>query len=287
MAGRPTVVIELAADAQHARDLSAGGVFVPGCALALNSDCELVVRGAGQGGELHLDARVVFLDPGRGAGLELVGFGPELKEQLATLAAPAAAAAPPPPDELDDWAAEWASDEVAVIAEGAAIDADAGAPGGAPALAVGSGELDVPADDAGEPAPGEPVQQRLRHLPLAQQIKRAHSAELHERILLERMYGKNVWEALLRNPRLTAPEVARIARVASLPRPLIEIIVGNGAWLQIPEVRRALLANPRLGTDQILRVLRLLSKHELKLVAVQTSYPYPVRDAARRLLRDA
>lgn len=278
-------MIELAADAQHARDLSAGGVFVPGCALELNSDCELVVRGAGQGGELHLDARVVFLDPGRGAGLELVGFGPELKEQLATLAA--APAPPDEPDELDDWAAEWASDEVAVVAERAGTGADPGADGGAPALAVGSGELDVPADDAGEPAPGEPVQQRLRHLPLAQQIKKAHSAELHERILLERMYGKNVWEALLRNPRLTAPEVARIARVASLPRPLIEIIVGNGAWLQIPEVRRALLVNPRLGTDQILRVLRLLPKHELKLVAVQTSYPYPVRDAARRLLRDA
>jgi hypothetical protein len=100
------------------------------------------------------------------------------------------------------------------------------------------------------------------------------------------MYGKAVWEALLRNPRLTPPEVARIARMGMLPRPLIEIIVGNSAWLQIPEVRRALLVNPRLGTDQILRVLRLIPKHELKLVAVQTAYPYSVRDAAKRMLRE-
>jgi hypothetical protein len=241
MSARPTVVIELATDGRQARDLSAGGVFVPGCALALLADCELVVRGAA--GELRLEARVVFLDP-HGAGLELVGFGPEMKEQLAALAG----------------------------ADGAA----------AGELAQGSGVIDVP--DEGE---GEDLHDRLRHLTLAQQIKKAHSADLQERILLERMYGKTVWEALLRNPRLTAPEVARIARMAMLPRPLIEIILGNGAWLQIGEVRRALLANPRLQTDQVLRVLRLMSRHELKLAAVQATYPFLVRDAARRLLREA
>lgn len=242
MAARPTVVIELAADAQRARDLAAGGILVPDCSLELCAECELLVRGAA--GELRLDARVVFLDPRGGAGLELIGFGPEMKEQLAVLVAPPAA-------------------------------------GGE--LAHGSGELDMPDDEV--PAPGS-VHDRLRHLPLAQQIKRAHSGDLQERILLERMYGKNVWEALLRNARLTAPEVARIARMATLPRPLLEIVLNNGAWLQIGEVRRALLGNPRLQTDQILRVLRILPKHELKLAAVQTSYPYPVRDAAKRLLRE-
>jgi hypothetical protein len=107
------------------------------------------------------------------------------------------------------------------------------------------------------------------------------------RIALERMYHKDVWEPLLRNPRITGPEVARIARMGSLPRVLVEIIVNNGAWLQVPEVRRALLSNPRLSTDQILRVLRLLPRHELKLAAVQTAYPHAVRDAARKLIRDA
>jgi hypothetical protein len=127
------------------------------------------------------------------------------------------------------------------------------------------------------------VHERLRGLNLAQQIKMAQTGESHERIVLERLYGKTVWEALLRNPRLTGPEVARIARMGQLPRPLMEIIVGNGGWLQIPEVRRALLSNPRLGNDQVLRILRLLPKHELKLAVVQTAYPNAVRDLARRL----
>jgi hypothetical protein len=129
------------------------------------------------------------------------------------------------------------------------------------------------------------VAERVRGLNLAQQIKLAHTGETAERILLERFYGKHVWEALLRNPRITGPEVARISRMGQLPRPLIEIIVGNGAWLQIPEVRRALLSNPRLVTDQIQRIMYLLPKHELKLACVNSAYPHGVRDCARRMTK--
>lgn len=144
---------------------------------------------------------------------------------------------------------------------------------------------DDPDDDA---VPRDPiarnVHERMRRLSIVEQHKVARDGEIHERIVLERMYGKAVWEPLLHNPRLSHPEVARIARMGALPRPLMEVIVGNGAWLKSPEVRRALLANPRLTPDQIPRVLRLLPKHELKLVPLQTAYPIAVRDAARRLL---
>ncbi|HMG22019.1 MAG TPA: hypothetical protein VK607_11900, partial [Kofleriaceae bacterium] len=124
-----------------------------------------------------------------------------------------------------------------------------------------------------------------RGLTLAAQIKLAAAGDLNERVVLERLYGKNVWEPLLRNPRLTAPEVSRIARFGSLPRVLLELILGNGAWLQIPEIRRALLANPRLGNDQIVKLLRLSPKYELRIAATQTAYPPAVRNAARLLLR--
>jgi len=85
---------------------------------------------------------------------------------------------------------------------------------------------------------------------------------------------------------VTAPEVARIARMGALPRPMLELICTNGTWLQIPEIRRALLSNPRLSTDQAVRVLRLLPKHELKLAAATTGYPMVVRDVAKRLVRE-
>jgi len=130
------------------------------------------------------------------------------------------------------------------------------------------------------------IHERLRGLTLNEQIKSAGSNDINERTILERIYGKAVWEALLRNPRLTGPEVARISRMGTLPRPLLEVIMNNGGWLQIPEVRRALLASKRLGQDHVIKILRMLPKHELKLATVQTVYPSLVRDTARKLMRE-
>jgi hypothetical protein len=232
---RPTIVLELAEYASFARDLAAGGLFVPGCAIEMGTDCDLCVRGAS--GELTVPARVVFVDPTRGAGLELDHPDVATKERLIQLAQNE----PPPQVETLD-------------------------------------------DDEREPI-ARNIFERLRGLTLAEQIKTANSNDPTERMALERLYGKNVWEALLRNPRLTAPEVTRLARLGTLPRVTLETIVNNGAWLQIPEVRRALLGNPRLGTDQILRVLRLLPKHELKLAATLNTYPLAVRDQAKKLVK--
>ncbi len=256
---RPAITIELAADPAFARDLAAGGVFVPETALPIQTECDVVVKAGDV--ELRLEARVVYVDAARGCGLEIIGFGPTVKEKLAALTGP-----PPKPEELE---LELEDDE------------EVAAPPDATATS------DAEDDDAEERKIPKNVHERLRGLTLNEQVKMAHGGEQHERIVLERMYGKNVWEPLLRNPRITGAEVARIARMGALPRPMIELIVANGAWLQIPEVRRALLSNPRLGTDQILKVLRLMPRHELKLTPKQVAYPHAVRDAAKRMLLGA
>ncbi len=246
---RPVVMLDLAGSHALARDLVAGGVFVPAAAIAINTDCELVVT-TGAGDELRVPARVVYVDA-NGAGLQLE-CDAELKQKIAELAAIALPTKP-----------ELAEPE--------------------------------PADAEPDPEPEQTdaerkialnVHERLRGLTLAQQVKMAHTGETSERIVLERIYGKTVWEGLLRNPRITGPEVARIARMGQLPKILVEQIVNNGGWLQIGEVRRALLTNPRLGADQILRILRVMPKAELKLATLQTAYSAAVREAARRLLRD-
>jgi hypothetical protein len=400
---RATVVIELGADAGFARDLAAGGVFVPGCALRLDQECDLLVCGANH--QLVLPARVVYVDAKRGAGLELLGFSHAMKARLAELepvhrpsyavlepvleestpddmardelpdvalpddgephgpepvplvlldsleddlalarldplpepAPPAARATPTPDpdgthefpaappgddgdtdtfpmfDELDSPFGTSADTEAFPYGEAGEArdtvqnmnymypDSFAGETVRGPYPEHESFSEDTvrvaaaPAADGSRPRrdtrdtdrpAARNVHERLRNLTLAAQIKLAHGGELHERVMLERLYGKNVWEALLRNPRLTAPEVSRIARYGSLPRVLLEIIVGNNAWLQIPEVRRALLSNPRLGADQVVKVLRLTPKHELRLAAIQTAYPQTVRNAAKMLLRE-
>jgi len=242
---------------QQWRDhLRRGGAFVRGTRLDANTACSLALR-LPDGGELVLSARAVWAGPD-GTGFELHQFGPEMRERLAALVE-----ATDLPPELEAAEPEAAEPEAA--------DDD-----------TATDERAVP-ESAGV---ARNVHERLRNLNLAEQHKVARDGEMQERIILERLYGKSVWEPLLRNPRLTHPEVARIARMANLPRPLVELITGNPSWLGSPEVRRALLSNPRLGVEQVPRVLRLMPRHELKLVPTQLAYPPAVRDAARRLLKE-
>jgi len=248
-----------------ANDLSVGGLFVNDKTLTLQEQCEIIVFN--DGGQLELPAKAVYLDGNGGVGLEVIGFGEDLRAKIVALIAAGTAAA-----------------EAAPLATGSAEHELA--PSAEPAEPTGE-----PAPEAALEADGEDndehktMHERLRGLPLIEQIKRAKGGTVTERTLLERLYGKNVWEALLRNPALSAPEVARIARMGSLPRPLLEIIFGNGGWLQVPEVRRALLSNPRLGTDQIIKLLRMMTKQELKVATMQTAYSMAVRSQAKTMLK--
>lgn len=129
------------------------------------------------------------------------------------------------------------------------------------------------------------ITDRLRGLSLAEQLKVAREGALPQRVALERIYGKSVWEALLQNPRVSPPEVARIARMGMAPLNVLEFICGNAAWLAAGEVRRALLSNPRLGDDGMMRVLRAMPRHELSSIVSQTVYHQKVRKAAKALLQ--
>jgi hypothetical protein len=124
----------------------------------------------------------------------------------------------------------------------------------------------------------------IRKMSLPEQVKLARSGELQDRVVLERVSGKAVWEALLRNPRITTAEVARIARKGTVPRPVIEQIVDNAAWSKTSLVRRALLSNPKLGTEMLMKVLKFAPKHELKAMLKNTSYPQLVRATVQKML---
>jgi hypothetical protein len=139
--------------------------------------------------------------------------------------------------------------------------------------------------EAPQHAPPANVQERLRGLSVAEQLRVARDGGVTERIVLERLYGKTVWEALLRNAHVTVPEVARLAKMGTMPRPLLELIVASPAWLQVPQIRRALLTNPRLSQDLILRVLSALPRDELKVVPQITAYPAAVRMAAKAMAK--
>ncbi len=132
--------------------------------------------------------------------------------------------------------------------------------------------------------PPKTLHERLRGLSVPEQRKVAGSRDVNERVQLERIYGKMVWEPILRNPLVTVPEVARIAKMGSLPQPLFDIIGANNAFLKVPQVRRALLSNPKTPHSLVDKVLRLAPRQELKLIPQQPSYTRVVKEKAKKLL---
>ena len=165
---------------------------------------------------------------------------------------------------------------------------------GAASVADASGDEEAAAaseSDGGEDGPleierqaGPSRHERMRRLSQIEQQKIARRGELNDRVMLERLYGKAVWDSLLRNPKLTVPEVARIARKGTVPRPLLELIVDNNSWIQAATVRRALLSNPRVNGEAIMKLMRITPKHELKTILKSTAYSPQVRDAAKKVL---
>ncbi|MBL8680036.1 MAG: hypothetical protein JNK05_12755 [Myxococcales bacterium] len=136
-------------------------------------------------------------------------------------------------------------------------------------------------------APPDALHVRMRALTSVEQRRYATTGSLAERVMLERLYGPNVWEALLGSGRLSMPEVATIARKGTIPRPLVELIASNAGWLASGEVQRALLSNPRSSPAVISKILRMMPKHELARVPNQTAYPISVRSAAKEMIKGA
>jgi hypothetical protein len=235
----------------YEEQLSNGRAFVPDASgVAELEACELVLDCAGR--TLCLSAEAVFVKaegPGRGVGLQLAPLDAAAKAQLSAFVN--AAADPPAPDAAPNTAEEQPAQDV----------------------------------DPGEPErAAKTVFDRVRGLSSVEQQRVAAHGTMQERIVLERTFGSNVWEALLSNSRLTVPEVARIARKGTLPRQLVEDIAAHASWVASPEVQRALLSNPRSSAAVVSKILRALSRTDLQLVPQQTAYPASVRAAAKKML---
>ena len=277
---------------EYATRLSKGVIYTfSGGEVGPGDGCEVVLLHPLSGDTLSLSARVVSKAGEDSVVCRIDGFGPEIDAKiralagLAPLVAEAQPAAPPLVEEPDTI------EEVALPGVSPGIEATTDAPDTIEEITAPSeGESKEPSlIDGDDPhlvrtkLPAH-VHARLRELKGHEIYKVARTGNLAERTALERIYGKTVWEPLLQNQNLTPPEVARIARMGTLPKPLLDTIASHAGWISKSLVRRALLTNPRLSGRSLTTVLRALPKNELKAVPQQSIYTYRVKEAAKRLL---
>jgi hypothetical protein len=267
--------------------------FVAGAGgVELRSACTLVLVHPEGSSRLSLAAEVVWVEesgPGRGVGVELERIEAEALRAFVDGATEPGLSElevlePPEHGESDDD--DLSGLEVLEPPLDAAADEDLS---GLEVLEPPSDEepADDSRDEGASPSRLHPksVLERVRAFTIRERDACARSGTLSERVALERCYGSAVWEPLLSNPQITPPEVARIARNGTIPKPLVAMIVANGGWLALGEVQRALLSNPRVTGPHVERILRALSPADLKRVPQQTAYRAVVRQAAQKLLK--
>jgi hypothetical protein len=108
---------------------------------------------------------------------------------------------------------------------------------------------------------------RIRGLSQMEKLLLAVKAERSERALLLQDNDPRVLLSLLRNPRLTVDEVARLAKSSFLNFQVADVIVKTTQWMSSLDVRLALIRNPKTPPAFALQILPTLPESEVRSIA--------------------
>lgn len=124
---------------------------------------------------------------------------------------------------------------------------------------------------------------RVRALSQMGKILLAVKADRIERALLLQDNDPRVLLSLLRNPRLTVDEVARLARSPFLTYQIADVIMKASPWMASLDVRLGLIHNPKTPQAFALRILPSLSESEVRAIARGATSMALKQAALRRL----
>jgi hypothetical protein len=108
---------------------------------------------------------------------------------------------------------------------------------------------------------------RMRSLSQMEKILLAVKAERSERALLLADNDPRVLLSLLRNPRVTVDEVARLAKSSFLNFQIADVIVKTTQWMSSLDVRLGLIRNPKTPAPFALQILPSLPESEIRSIA--------------------
>ena len=108
---------------------------------------------------------------------------------------------------------------------------------------------------------------RVRGLSQMEKILLAVKADRTERALLLQDNDPRVLLSVLRNPRLTVEEVARLAKSSFLTYQIADVIMKTAQWMGSLDVRLALIHNAKTPQAFSLRILPTLPDSEVRTIA--------------------
>ncbi|HYC93381.1 MAG TPA: hypothetical protein VEO54_29510 [Thermoanaerobaculia bacterium] len=125
---------------------------------------------------------------------------------------------------------------------------------------------------------------RMRALSQMEKILLAVKADRTERALLLQDNDPRVLLSLLRNPRLTVDEVARLAKSPHLTFQIADVILKATQWMSSLDVRLGLVHNPKTPQAFALRILPTLPDAEVRAIA-RAGTSMALKQAALRKLQ--
>lgn len=125
--------------------------------------------------------------------------------------------------------------------------------------------VEDPSEDAAEKRKN--AWDRMRALSQMEKLLLAIKAERSERALLLQDNDPRVLLSLLRNPRLTVDEVARLAKSSFLTFQVADVIVKTTQWMSNLDVRLGLIRNPKTPPAFALQILPTLPESEVRSIA--------------------
>jgi hypothetical protein len=142
---------------------------------------------------------------------------------------------------------------------------------------------DEPADDRADRK--QSAWDRMRGLSQTEKLLLAVKAEKTDRAILLQDNDPRVLLSLLRNPRITVEEVARMAKSSFLNFQIADVITKSPQWAGNLEVRLALIHNPKTPQAFALRILPTLPDSEIRAIA-RAGTSMALKQAALRRLQE-
>lgn len=187
--------------------------------------------------------------------------------------------------------ASAAATVVAPLPDGFAlhVEGDAAALAAALLAAPDAPGAEVPGEagdsEAGEAVVRESVWDRLRSLTRVEKLILAAKADRVERMVLAQDSDPQVLYSLLKNPRLTADEVIRIAKSPFLTFQTAEAMMKSTQWFSNLEVRVALVHNAKTPPAFALRILPTLPESEVRNISRGAATSMALKVAALKRLQ--
>lgn len=128
------------------------------------------------------------------------------------------------------------------------------------------------------------VWEKVRALSRTEKLLLAPKADRSERAVLVQDSDAQVLYCLLKNPRITLEEVARITRSPLLTSVAADLIASTTQWSVSPEIRLGLVNNPRTPPLLALRLLPTLPEPEIRRIAKSGGVNQALKQAALKIV---